>query len=117
MVQINLVKKMNSAVLLADGFEIGNSQSLSTYKDLSGLLGNLLSAIRSHRTEWLTAPENKNKLIPRYPPAAMESLVESATGRQMGKKSKSSEDSRGEDDEKKEDVFRGSTGLEDMTVC
>ncbi len=51
MLQMKKLKKKNSAVLLAEGVEIGNQQTLS-YQELSGVLGNLLSVIRSHRTGW-----------------------------------------------------------------
>jgi hypothetical protein len=73
MLQMKKLKKKNSAVLLAEGVEIGNQQTLS-YQELSGVLGNLLSVIRSHRTGWLEMnPENKQLPIP--PPSLKISLL------------------------------------------
>ncbi len=72
------LKKKNSAVLLAEGVEIGNQQTLS-YQELSGVLGNLLSVIRSHRTGWHHTgwlemnPENKQ--LPTPPPSLKISLL------------------------------------------
>lgn len=75
MAMINLMKKDNSAVLLADGFEIGNLQGLS-YNDLSGFLGKSLTEIRRYRHEWLSTKGNNEKPIPPLDREAMKHLVD-----------------------------------------
>jgi SNF2 family DNA or RNA helicase len=78
MIQLNKLKKDNAAVLLADGFEIGNQEAGSlSYKELSGLLGHLMNAIRSHRSQWLLASSgNVDLQIPQFDPQAMKNLVD-----------------------------------------
>lgn len=62
---MNERKKKNSAILLADGLEIGHQGGSVSYQELTGVLGNLLSVIRSHRTGWLeSSPGNKHLPIP-----------------------------------------------------
>ena len=63
---INTLKKKNSAVLLADGFEIGMQAGSLTYQELSGLFSRMMVTIRGHRTEWVqqNAERGNNEYIP-----------------------------------------------------
>eukprot|EP00977_Amphora_coffeiformis_P000601 scaffold134_cov94-Amphora_coffeaeformis.AAC.7 len=49
MFQLNEGKKNNSAILLADGFKIGQTGQQVTYKDLSGLFSKCLREVRAFR--------------------------------------------------------------------
>jgi len=82
MYQINKVKTENSAILLADGFEIGSEQQSLGYKELSGLLGKLMKTVRTHRKAFLSAVGDDNAGVPIPPcnPQNIASVVESATG-------------------------------------
>jgi hypothetical protein len=101
MVQINEAKTENAAVILADGFEIGNERAGGlSYKELGGLLGNLLTGIRSHRNQWLAENENNASLpIPPCDPATMKELVAKVTDNNREKIS--IKECSGEDDEQK----------------
>jgi hypothetical protein len=100
---LNCVKKENAAVLLADGFEIGNQQAGGlSYKELSGLLGNLLAGIRSHRQQWLADIENNTALpIPPCDPNMMNELVAKVANNPRSQKAASKKKSNGgsEDDD------------------
>ena len=111
--EINKCKEDNSAILLADGFEIGNQNRL-TYKELSGLLGNLLSLIRSHRTGWLEAdPKRIDQPIPPVPHELMTSAIGGKGPQSMASAQHVNAE---EDSETKKDVYYGTTGLEDFIV-
>jgi tryptophanyl-tRNA synthetase len=100
MVEINEQKKTNSVTLLADRFEIGSSGQALTYKDLSGVLGNLLSNIRSYRTAWLSSsPENLNKPFPPFDPDMMKSAIESVAGKNSKRSSSSDGKAKIKDEE------------------
>lgn len=108
---MNKVKKENSAVLLADGFEIGNQQTLS-YQELSGVLGNLLAVIRSHRTGWLESSPG-NRLLP-IPPVPNDAMTHALEGKLNLNQSAAA--SEGEGDESKGNVHAGTNGTEDVIV-
>lgn len=74
---MNKRKEKNSAILLADGIEIGRQGGGMSYEEMSGVLGLLLATIRSHRTGWLEAkPENRNLPIPAVPQVAIQAALE-----------------------------------------
>ena len=75
MVQLNRLKTDNSVVVLADGYEIGRGEQGLSYTDLRGVFGNLISGIRSHRTNFLLQPGNHDKPIPPCPPELLEELI------------------------------------------
>lgn len=86
MVQINKRKLENSAILLADGVEIGHQQEESiSHQDLSGVLANLLSVIRSHRTGWLESnADNVNLRIPAVPQSIITNALEGKIAQNSG---------------------------------
>lgn len=117
---MNKLKLENSAILLADGLEIGHQQGSVSYQDLSGVLNNLLAVIRSHRMGWLEmTPGNMHLPIPAVPEAIIsaalkgkiaENLVKAAAARLEG----SAE--RGDDKSKKRIDYAKATGTEDVIV-
>lgn len=115
MLQMNKRKKENSAVLLADGVEIGNQQTLS-YQELSGVLGNLLSVIRSHRTGWLEmSPENKQLPIPPVPQALIASALEGTIARNLSDAAAAAarrDSSNGDESKPKANDYTGTNGTE-----
>jgi hypothetical protein len=117
---LNCVKKENAAVLLADGFEIGNQQAGGlSYKELSGLLGNLLAGIRSHRQQWLADIENNTALpIPPCDPKTMNELVAKVANNPAASKKKSN--GGGEDDDEdgdEQDESDADNGLGDQNFA
>jgi|AntRauTorckE5430_2_1112549.scaffolds.fasta_scaffold01258_6 hypothetical protein len=48
MASINAMKKENATVLLADGTDIGAAAENMTYKDLSGMMGNMMRYLVSN---------------------------------------------------------------------
>ena len=117
MLQMKKLKKKNSAVLLADGVEIGNQQTLS-YQELSGVLGNLLSVIRSHRTGWLEMnPENKQLPIPAVPQNLIAHAMEGKIARNLSDAVAAvarRESSNGDVSKKKNNDYAGTNGTEDV---
>jgi len=100
---INQKKKENSTILLADALEIGQSNQSLGYKDLSGLMGKMLSAVREHRTGWIESdPNNMHRAGERIPPMPLD-VVDAITGMLS---------TTGSPDE----VGPESTGLEDFIV-
>lgn len=70
---INKCKEKNSAVLLD---EIGN-QGRWEIVELAGVLGRLMTVVRSHRTGWLEAdPANRNLPIPAVPQTILDAALE-----------------------------------------
>ena len=76
MALVNKFKKENSAVLLADGFEIGVQSGSLTYQELSGLFSRLMTTIRGHRTGWTS--QNGEKGNNDYIPACGEEKLKAA---------------------------------------
>lgn len=75
MYQLNEGKKNNSAILLADGFKVGQAGQQLTYKDLSGLFMKVLKDCRMFRSQWLSFdPANATKRIPTYPPEVKDAV-------------------------------------------
>ena len=116
---MNKRKKENSAVLLADGVEIGNQQSMS-YQELSGVLGNLLSVIRSHRTGWLEmSPGNKQLPIPPVPQNLIAHAMEGKIARNLSDAAAAAarqESSGGDESKPKTNAYAGTNGTEDVVV-
>lgn len=113
---MNERKLKNSAVLLADGLEIGHANQNLSYSELSGLLGNLLSVIRSHRTGWLEAdPGNKFLPIPAVPEDAIVRAIEGKIAQNMSDATARRKSEEGEEDSKK-NKHTGTNGTEDVIV-
>ena len=72
---INKVKQQNSAILLADGVELGTSGGNVSYTELSGLVRRLLALIQNHRKAFLRDTSNENLPIPPIPDTVMEGCV------------------------------------------
>jgi len=69
MYTLNEAKKTNSAILLADGLQVGLAGQQLSYEDLSGLFMHALKGYQSFRNEWLSAdPNNAQNPIPIAPP-------------------------------------------------
>jgi len=80
---LNARKLENSAVVLADGFEIGHKPQTLNYKELSGVLRNLILAIRCHRQQWVgDNPENKSLI----PPVPAEEIASTLDGHDANRK-------------------------------
>lgn len=105
MIQVNELKRQNSAILLADGFEIGNQRSL-TYTDLSGVLGRLLATIRSYRTGWIET-NSSNLPIPAVPQSLITHALEGSIARNAR-----SQPHRSADDDEKEAKKNGFAGTD-----
>lgn len=76
MAELNRQKQDNSKILLADVLGgLGNGQQGLSYRDLSGMLGSLISTISTFRTAWLAAPGNQDKPIPPIPESMIKNAV------------------------------------------
>jgi len=92
MKRINVLKEGNASVILADGTSLGDRWSLG-YKNVSGVIGNTLKALRDKRNEAIKS--NGDAPLPPYVEPDLEIKLEEAT------KAKMKLDVKGEDGEQK----------------